>query len=208
YTDHRYTENTRVSYPIEFIPNALIPGIAGHPKVVIFLTADAFGVMPPVAKLTTEKAIYNFILGYTSKLAGTERGIVEPQATFSVCFGAPFMPLNPKTYAQMLGKKITQYGSRVYLVNTGWIGGPYGVGKRIDIDYTRKMVKAAIDGTIDVNGYHEDPIFQFSIPNALPGIPNDILNPGNLWSNHSDYSNEATKLRNRFDEVMKKYLPL
>ncbi len=208
YTDHRYTENTRVSYPIEFIPNALIPGIAGHPKVVIFLTADAFGVMPPVAKLTTEKAIYNFILGYTSKLAGTERGIVEPQATFSVCFGAPFMPLNPKTYAQMLGKKITQCGSRVYLVNTGWIGGPYGVGKRIDIDYTRKMVKAAIDGTIDVNGYHEDPIFQFSIPNALPGIPNDILNPGNLWSNHSDYSNEATKLRNRFDEVMKKYLPL
>ena len=208
YSDSRYTENTRVSYPIEFIPNALIPGIAKHPQVVIFLTADAFGVIPPVAKLSTEKAIYNFILGYTSKLAGTERGIIEPQTTFSVCFGAPFMPLNPKIYAQMLGEKIVEHGSRVYLINTGWVGGPYGIGKRIDIDYTRKMVKAAIDGSIDAGGYKEDSIFQLLIPNSIPGVPTDILNPGNLWTNHSKYATEAMKLRNRFDEVMKKYLPL
>jgi len=208
FSDNRFTENTRVSYPIEFIPNALIPGIASHPQVVVFLTADAFGVMPPVSKLTPEKAIYNFILGYTSKLAGTERGIMEPQATFSVCFGAPFMPLNPKVYAKMLGEKVVQNGSRVYLINTGWVGGPFGIGKRIDIDYTRKMVRAAINGSIDAGGYHEDPIFHLLIPNSLPGIPSDILNPGDLWKDHSKYTTEATKLKNRFDEVMNKFLPL
>ncbi len=207
YNDGRYTENTRVSYPIEFIPNAQIPGIAGHPNVVIFLTADAFGVMPPIAKLTREKAIYNFILGYTSKLAGTERGIIEPQATFSVCFGAPFMPLNPKVYARMLGEKITRHGSRVYLVNTGWVGGPYGVGKRIDIDYTRMMVRAVIDGSIESAGFKEDPILQFLIPNQVEGIPTNILSPGNLWNDQKEYMVQATKLKNRFDEVMKKYLP-
>ncbi|MGQ9748077.1 MAG: phosphoenolpyruvate carboxykinase (ATP), partial [Candidatus Caldatribacteriaceae bacterium] len=148
YNDARYTENTRVSYPVDFIPNALIPGMAGHPKVIIFLTADAFGVLPPVANLDREKAISYFLLGYTSKLAGTERGIVEPQATFSVCFGAPFMPLKPRVYAKMLDERIRKHAPRVYLVNTGWIGGPYGVGERIDINYTRTIVRAVIEGTI------------------------------------------------------------
>src|SRR5215213_3706994 len=143
------TENTRVVYPINFIPDAVIPSVATHPKVIIFLTADAFGVMPPIAKLTKEGAMYHFMSGYTSKLAGTERGITEPKETFSQCFGAPFMPLHASKYAKMLGKKITEHGTRVYLINTGWTGGPYGIGKRMNLTYTRAMVTAAINGKIE-----------------------------------------------------------
>ena len=141
FADDSITENTRAAYPIEHIPGAIIPGMAGHPTAIIFLTADAFGVMPPVAKLTGEQAMYHFLQGYTSKLAGTERGITEPQATFSSCFGAPFLPLSPLVYAKMLKEKIARHQTDVYLVNTGWSGGPYGIGKRININYTRAIVR-------------------------------------------------------------------
>ncbi|HPZ81331.1 MAG TPA: phosphoenolpyruvate carboxykinase (ATP), partial [Candidatus Atribacteria bacterium] len=198
YSDTRYTENTRVSYPIEHIPNALIPGIAGHPEVVILLTADAFGVMPPVAKLTKEKAVEFFLLGYTSKLAGTERGVVEPQATFSACFGAPFMPLHPQVYAKMLGEKISQHGSRTYLVNTGWMGGPYGVGKRIDITYTRAIVHSLIDGSIESYPFREDPIFGFLVPEELEGVPRELLHPRSAWRNGNEFDKQAKKLQSDF----------
>ncbi|MEN3185789.1 MAG: phosphoenolpyruvate carboxykinase (ATP) [Atribacterota bacterium] len=199
YSDARYTENTRVSYPVEFIPNALIPGMAGHPQVVIFLTADAFGVMPPVAKLDKEQAVSYFLLGYTSKLAGTERGIIEPQTTFSVCFGAPFVPLRPQVYAQMLGKRIEKYSPRVYLVNTGWIGGPYGIGKRIDIDHTRTIVRSIIDGSIEHVPFEREPIFHLLIPGELPGIPASILNPALSWKNHAEYHEKALELAHQFE---------
>jgi phosphoenolpyruvate carboxykinase (ATP) len=205
FSDSRYTENTRVSYPIELIPNALIPGIAGHPRVVIFLTADAFGVMPPVAKLSKQEAMYHFILGYTSKLAGTERGIVEPEATFSSCFGAPFMPRNPVVYGKMLGEKIEKYKTRVYLVNTGWTGGPYGVGHRIDIDYTRAIVRAAIDGSIENEGFYQDPVFKFLVPRKVGDLPAEIFVPRNTWKDPGLYDQRARELQSRFEAVMQKY---
>src|SRR5262249_24856012 len=147
--DGSLTENTRAAYPLDYIEGAQIPSVAGHPKVMIFLTADAFGVMPPIAVLSQQSAMYHFMSGYTSRLAGTERGITEPKETFSHCFGAPFMPLPAKQYADMLGKKITEHGTRVYLINTGWTGGPYGVGKRMNLSYTRAMVSAALSGEIE-----------------------------------------------------------
>ncbi|MDK2897203.1 MAG: phosphoenolpyruvate carboxykinase [Candidatus Atribacteria bacterium] len=208
YNDNRYTENTRVSYPIEFIPNALIPGIAGHPQVVMFLTADAFGVLPPVAKLTRKMAIYHFLLGYTSKLAGTERGIVEPQATFSTCFGAPFMPCHPRVYGEMLGEKIDRHGVKVYLVNTGWVGGPYGVGQRIDIGYTRSIVQSIVDGSIESVGYREDTLFELLVPKSVPGVPPELLDPRGQWQNPEEYDQKAKELIGRFEENMKKYQPL
>lgn len=205
YNDAHYTENTRASYPIEYIPNALIPGIAGHPKVVILLTADAFGVMPPVAKLTKEKAVEFFLLGYTSKLAGTERGIVEPQATFSTCFGAPFMPLHPQVYAKMLGEKIAQHGSRTYLVNTGWIGGPYGVGKRIDITYTRAIVQSIIEDSIDNSPFWEDPIFGFLVPEEVKDVPRELLHPRSTWKNGSEFDEQAKKLQRDFEKTINRF---
>src|SRR5207249_9575857 len=150
-------ENTRAAYPVEFIDNAVIPGIGGHPKNVVFLTADAFGVLPPISKLSPEQAMYHFLSGYTAKLAGTERGVTEPQPNFSTCFGSPFLPLPPMTYARMLGEKIEKYGSHVWLVNTGWTGGPYGVGKRMSIQYTRAMVSAALDGSLSQMDTRPDP---------------------------------------------------
>ena len=199
------TENTRVVYPLEFIPGAIIPSLANHPKVIIFLTADAFGVMPPIAKLSKEGAMYHFMSGYTSKLAGTERGITLPKETFSQCFGAPFMPLHATNYAEMLGEKITQHNTRVYLINTGWYGGPYGIGKRIDLKYTRSMVTAVINGELDKKSFRLHPIFNLEIPIECPGVPNEILDPGKTWGNQKEYVQAATKLANLFIQNFQKF---
>ena len=198
YDSDKVTENTRAAYPVEFIPGAVIPGVGGHPKTVVFLTADAFGVLPPIAKLSKEQAMYHFISGYTSKLAGTERGITEPQATFSSCFGAPFLPLSPMVYAQLLGEKIEKHNSNVFLVNTGWTGGAYGVGRRMNLEYTRAMIKAALDGDLDSVEYEQDPIFGLKIPKTCPDVPSEILNPKNTWSDKAAYDKTADKLAESF----------
>ncbi|MBD2039990.1 phosphoenolpyruvate carboxykinase (ATP) [Microcoleus sp. FACHB-672] len=205
YDDGSLTENTRVAYPVEYIPNCLIPGMGGHPKTVIFLTADAFGVLPPIAKLTKEQAMYHFMSGYTSKLAGTERGVTEPQATFSACFGKPFLPLSAAVYAQMLGERLDKHGAAVYLINTGWSGGPYGVGKRIPIKYTRAMVSAALNGHLDRVQFHAHPIFKILVPATVPGVPSEILDPRNTWSDETVYDRQATALANLFVENFKQY---
>lgn len=198
YANSSLTENTRAAYPIDNIEGALIPGVGGHPKVIVFLTADAFGVLPPLSKLTKEQAMYHFLSGYTSKLAGTERGITEPLATFSTCFGAPFLPLEPQVYAEMLGERIVSYGTKVYLVNTGWSGGPYGVGKRINLGYTRAMISAALKGTLDTADFSEDPIFGVYVPNHVEGVPDEVLNPRNTWQIKKDYDSNAKDLALRF----------
>jgi len=199
------TENTRVVYPLEFIPGAVIPSLAGHPNVIIFLTADAFGVMPPIAKLSKEGAMYHFMSGYTSKLAGTERGITQPKETFSQCFGAPFMPLHASHYAEMLGNKITQHNTKVYLINTGWYGGPYGIGKRIDLKYTRSMVTAVINGELDKRSFKFHQIFNLEIPLECPGVPNELLDPAQTWNNQKEYLQAATKLANLFIQNFQKF---
>jgi phosphoenolpyruvate carboxykinase (ATP) len=198
YNDKSLTENTRAAYPIEHIDNAVIPGVAGHPKVIFFLTADAFGVLPPISKLTKEQAMYHFITGYTSKLAGTERGITEPTATFSTCFGAPFLPLEPRVYAEMLGERISAYDTKVYLINTGWSGGSYGTGKRIKLAYTRAMITAALNGSIEQANFNADPTFGLLIPDHVDGVPNEILNPRNTWTDQDTYDAVAKDLAFRF----------
>lgn len=205
YADDSLTENTRAGYPIDFIPNAELSGLGGQPKTVVFLTADAFGVLPPVSKLTKEQAMYHFMSGYTSKLAGTERGITEPQATFSTCFGAPFMPYHPAVYAKLLGEKIDAYNSKVFLINTGWSGGPYGVGKRMKLSYTRAMVTAALAGKLDDVEYVLDPIFNILVPQSCPGVPDEILNPKNTWKDAGEYEKLAHNLAERFVENFKKF---
>src|SRR5919109_80878 len=205
FSDESLTENTRAVYPLDFIPGSIIPSVAGHPKVIIFLTADAFGVMPPISRLSKEAAMYHFMSGYTSKLAGTERGITEPKETFSQCFGAPFMPLHAKIYADMLGRKIAQHYTKVYLVNTGWSGGPYGVGKRINLTYTRAMVRAALsDGLVDIEFYN-DGIFNLEIPVSCPGVPLEILEPRNTWSDKRKYDSSARKLARLFVKNFEKF---
>jgi len=188
------TENTRAAYPIEFIGNAVIPGLGGHPKNVMFLTADAFGVLPPISKLAPQQALYHFLSGYTAKLAGTERGVTEPQATFSTCFGAPFLPLHPTVYTKMLGEKLAKHRTQVWLVNTGWNGGPYGVGSRMKIAYTRAMVRAALNGDLDNVPTELDPIFGLPIPIACPGVPAEVLNPRNTWVDQDAYDQKAHEL--------------
>lgn len=205
YTDSKYTENTRAAYPIEYIPNAAVEGIGNHPKTILFLTADAFGVLPPISKLTKEQAMYHFVSGYTSKIAGTERGIKEPQATFSACYGEPFMLLNPLFYAKMLGEKIEKYNVNVYLVNTGWIKGPYGVGERIKLSYTRSMVRAAITGELDNAEYELHPIFNVLIPKKCSNVPDEILNPINTWDDKQKYYEDARKLLEKFNNNYKKF---
>jgi phosphoenolpyruvate carboxykinase (ATP) len=205
FTDGSLTENTRVAYPLDFIPGAIIPSIAGHPTVIIFLTADAFGVMPPIAKLTKEGAMYHFMSGYTSKLAGTERGITEPKETFSQCFGAPFMPLHAMEYAKMLGQKISQHNTRVYLINTGWSGGPYGVGKRMDLKYTRAMVTAALNRELEKVRFKHDDIFNLDIPTSCPGVPSEILDPRNTWSDKNEYDLSANRLAELFVKNFQKF---
>lgn len=198
YDDTSLTENTRAAYPLNHIDNAIIPSQAGHPKTIIFLTADAFGVLPPVSKLTTEQAMYHYLSGYTSKVAGTERGITEPQATFSIGFGEPFLPLQPLVYAEMLGNKIDTYGTDVYLINTGWSGGAYGVGSRIKLSYTRAIVNAILDGSLKEAEWEKLPVFDLALPKACPNVPAEILNPRNTWANEADYDKQLKKLANMF----------
>jgi phosphoenolpyruvate carboxykinase (ATP) len=205
FDSNRFTENTRAAYPIEHITGAVIPSVAGHPQVILFLTADAYGVLPPIAKLTKEQAMYHFLSGYTSKLAGTERGVTEPEATFSTCFGAPFLPLSPSVYAEMLGKKIDEHGVRVYLVNTGWSGGPYGVGQRMKLSYTRTMVTAAINGDIEKANFSPDPIFGILVPDAIQGVPSSVLTPRNTWSDPVAYDKQARLLAEQFIQNFKKF---
>jgi len=205
YDDNRLTENTRVAYPLDYIPGAVIPSVGGHPKVIVFLTADALGVLPPVSRLTKEGAMYHFMSGYTSKLAGTERGIKEPKSVFSECFGAPFMPRPASVYAKILGEKINKHNAVVYLVNTGWSGGPYGVGTRIKIKYSRAMVTAALTGVLDIVKYRHDDLFNLDIPIDVPGIPSEILDPKNTWFDKDSYKLSAKKLAQMFVENFKKF---
>jgi phosphoenolpyruvate carboxykinase (ATP) len=201
----RITENTRASYPIDFIPNHEPSGCAGHPKNIVFLTADAFGVLPPIARLTAEQAMYHFLSGYTAKVAGTERGVTEPSATFSACFGAPFLPLHPGAYARMLGERIAEHGSRVWLVNTGWTGGPYGTGHRMKLGFTRAMVTAALSGQLDHAHYAADPVFGFEVPTKVPGVPSDLLAPRSTWADGGAYDAQAAKLAGMFRDNFEKF---
>ncbi len=200
------TENTRVSYPIYHVENAIIPSKGGHPKNVIFLTADAFGVLPPVAKLTMEQTKYYFLNGYTAKVAGTERGIKEPVPTFSAAFGAAFLLLHPTVYAEVLVKKMQQHGSQAWLVNTGWTGGPYGVGKRIDLPVTRKIIDAILDGTLEKAEYELFPVFNLWIPKEIPGIDSAILNPRNTWKDKQAYDKTRLELAKKFIENFKQFM--
>ncbi|HEY7293125.1 MAG TPA: phosphoenolpyruvate carboxykinase [Vicinamibacterales bacterium] len=201
--DDRWTENTRAAYPISFIENAAPAGQGGHPRHIIMLTADAFGVLPPISRLTPEGAMFHFLSGYTAKVAGTEKGVTEPKATFSTCFGAPFLPLPPSTYARMLGERIAQHGSRVWLINTGWSGGPYGVGKRMKIGYTRAMVRAALAGQLDGVAYAKDPVFNLDVPMTCPEVPAAVLNPRSTWTDAAAYDAQALKLARMFRENFK-----
>ena len=199
------TENTRSSYPLSFIEGAVPSGMAGHPTHIVFLTADAYGVLPPIAKLTREQAMYHFLSGYTAKVAGTERGVTEPKATFSACFGAPFLPLPPSVYARMLGERIDRYGPGVWLVNTGWTGGRYGVGHRMKLSYTRAMVNAAVSGQLDDVKTRPDPVFGLQVPVDVPGVPANVLDPRGTWKNPSDYDEQARTLANMFRENFTKF---
>ncbi len=205
YNDDTITENSRVAYPIDYIHNAEPKGMAGHPNAVIFLTADAFGVLPAVSKLTHEQAQYHFISGYTSKLAGTEQGITEPVAAFSTCFGAPFMPRPAAVYAQLLTERLKQHNVSVYLINTGWQGGAYGVGKRVSIPNTRAMVTAALNGELDKQEFEPHPIFNVLVPKACPGVPAEILNPRGQWPDTAAYDQKAIQLASMFIENFKTF---
>lgn len=205
YDDNSLTENTRAAYPIEAIDNIVMPSVAGHPSTIVFLTADAFGVLPPISKLSKEQAMYHFLSGYTSKLAGTERGVTSPEATFSTCFGAPFLPLPATRYAEMLGEKIDQHNVRVFLVNTGWTGGEYGVGSRMKLAYTRAMVKAALEGDLDNVETIKEDIFGLEIPAHVPGVPDEVLLPIKTWSDPDAYNKKAEELAQKFRENFKKF---
>jgi len=203
--DDALTENTRASYPLKHIPNIVPGGMAGHPTNIIMLTADAFGVMPPIAKLTPEQAMYHFISGYTAKLAGTEKGVTEPQPAFSSCFGAPFMALHPSVYGNLLKEKIRRHKATCWLVNTGWTGGPYGVGSRMQIKYTRAMINAALSGELAAVNYETDPIFGLHLPTSCPGVPEEVLNPRNTWQDKAAYDNQAKKLAQAFKDNFADY---
>jgi len=199
FNDDSITENTRAAYPISYIPQALIPGVAGHPRQGLFLAADAFGVLPPVARLTPQQAMYHFLSGYTAKVAGTEAGLgSEPQATFSTCFGAPFLPLRPSVYAKMLGEKLERHRGQVWLINTGWTGGPYGIGQRMHLPYTRAIVAAVLAGKLDEAEFDTEPTFGLQVPRACPGVPAKQLNPRNTWKDKAAYDAQARELAARF----------
>ena len=205
FSDSSITENTRVSYPVHFINNALHPSIGGVPKNIFFLTCDAYGVLPPISRLTAEQAMYQFISGYTAKVAGTETGIIQPKPTFSACFGAPFMPLHPAKYAALLGEKIRRHNVAIWLVNTGWTGGSFGTGKRIDLNYTRAMIAAALDGRMKEVKYEADPVFGIAIPTTCPGVPQHMLHPSNTWEDKAAYDEAAKKLAALFISNFEKY---
>jgi phosphoenolpyruvate carboxykinase (ATP) len=202
--DASLTENARASYPLRFIDNAISSGQAGHPRHIVMLTADAYGVLPPIARLTPAGAMYHFLSGYTARVAGTEKGVTEPEATFSSCFGAPFLPMPPSVYATLLGKKMATHEPRVWLVNTGWIGGAYGVGTRISIAQTRALLAAALAGRLDDVPYGKHRIFNVDVPLACPGVPADILDPRGIWASPQRYDEQAKKLAGMFAENFKK----
>tara|TARA_B100000242_G_C43044306_1_gene487305 strand:+ start:880 stop:2496 length:1617 start_codon:yes stop_codon:yes gene_type:complete len=205
YKDTSLTENTRVSYPINHIKNIAKPSVGENPKNIFFLTADAFGVLPPVSKLSSGQAMYHFISGYTAKVAGTEAGITEPQTTFSACFGAPFMPLHPTKYAEMLGIKMQEQNVNVWLINTGWSGGPYGVGERISLNYTRSMISAILNGDLENVKYNTHSVFGLKMPDSCPNVPADILNPKNTWKDKNKYDVKANKLANAFNKNFEQF---
>jgi phosphoenolpyruvate carboxykinase (ATP) len=200
------TENTRVSYPIHFIENALPKSVGGEPKNIFFLTYDAFGVLPPISRLSVGQAMYFFLSGFTSKVAGTEAGVTEPQTTFSTCFGAPFLPLHPTKYAELLGQKLTENPNiKVWLLNTGYTGGPYGIGKRMSLPHTRALITAALTGKLDSVAYNAHPVFGVSIPTACDGVPAEVLNPRTTWSNAAEYDAKANELAVEFNKNFAKY---
>ncbi len=205
YEDTSVTENTRVSYPLNHIPNAKVPSVGGIPKNIFFLASDSFGVFPPISKLSPEQAMFHFVSGYTAKVAGTEMGVKEPKPTFSTCFGAPFMPLHPSKYAELLGKKIKENEVKIWLVNTGWTGGKYGTGKRMKLDYTRAMITAALNGELDNVNYHEHPNFGFMIPETCPNVPAEILDTRNTWADKDAYDSQADELAGMFLKNFEKF---
>jgi phosphoenolpyruvate carboxykinase (ATP) len=205
YNDDSRTENTRCAYPVDYIDGAVIPGKGGHPKTIIFLTADAFGVLPPISRLNTDQAMYHFLSGYTAKLAGTETGVKEPEPNFSTCFGAPFMPLRPKVYAEMLGRRMQEHGAQCWLVNTGWFGGPYGVGSRMKLPYTRAMVNAAIEGKLNNMEFETDPAFGLTVPKSVPGVPSEFLHARDAWQDKAAYDQSAAVLATKFAENFAKF---
>ncbi|MFA0964272.1 phosphoenolpyruvate carboxykinase (ATP) [Roseivirga sp. BDSF3-8] len=205
YENTEVTENTRTSYPINHIDNAVEPSKGGIPQNIFFLTCDAYGVLPPISKLNKGQAMYHFISGYTAKVAGTEAGITEPQTAFSACFGAPFLPLHPTQYAEMLGEKMKKHDVNIWLINTGWSGGPYGTGSRIKLPYTRAMISAALEGKLDSVEFKNHPVFGVAMPTSCPGVPSEILDPVNTWDDKDDYQNKADKLANSFISNFGKY---
>ena len=207
YDDGSLAENTRVGYPIDFIPNAAIPGVGGIPKVVIFLTADSFGVLPPISRLSKEAAMYQFVTGFTSKVAGTEIGITEPVPTFSTLFGEPFMPMDASVYANMLGERIEKYNTKVYLVNTGWTGGAYGTGSRMKLKYTRAMITAALNGELEKAEFVHDDLFNLDVPQSCPDVPSEIMNPRDTWADKEAYDAQAKRLAGMFHENFTKKYP-
>lgn len=205
FSNKSITENTRVSYPLDFISNAVHPSEGGHPEHIFFLTCDAYGVLPPISKLTPEQAMYQFISGYTAKVAGTEAGVTEPTATFSACFGAPFLPLHPGKYAELLGEKLKKHEAKVWLINTGWTGGAYGTGSRMKLNYTRAMITAALEGKLDQVSYETDAVFGFDVPQSCPDVPSHLLNPRATWSNVEAYDEAAKALAKRFVTNFEKF---
>lgn len=205
YDDDSITENTRGAYPLTYIDNAVLPSVGGHPDNVVFLTCDAFGVLPPVSRLTPEQAMYHFMSGYTAKVAGTEAGVTEPSATFSACFGAPFLPLPPRRYAELLGERLQKHKAQCWLINTGWCGGPYGVGKRISIAHTRAIVTAALSGTLNEVEYRTDPIFGLHVPTRCPDVPDNLLDPRSTWDDRSAYDKKAKHLAGLFKENFEQF---
>ena len=205
YDSDMYTENTRVTYPVDFIPGAVIPSVGDHPRNVIFLAADAFGVLPPVARLSREQAMYYFINGYTSKLAGTEAGVTEPTPNFSPCFGGPFLPRPPMVYAQWLARRIEEHDANVWLLNTGWTGGAYGEGSRFKLAYTRAFVTAILNGSLASGEFQIDPAFGLSVPTKVAGVPAEILLPRNTWSDAAAYDQKASSLADLFRQNDAKY---
>jgi len=205
YNDESRTENTRCAYPVDYIDGAVIPGMGGHPKSVIFLTADAFGVLPPISRLSPDQAMYHFLSGYTAKVAGTEAGVKEPQPNFSTCFGAPFLPLRPKVYAGMLGSRLKEHNAQCWLVNTGWFGGPYGTGERMKLQYTRAMVRAVIEAELNKAPFVVEPSFGLSIPKSCPGVPADFLDARGAWKNKTAYDHAAADLAARFAKNFERF---
>jgi phosphoenolpyruvate carboxykinase (ATP) len=203
--DARLTENTRGAYPIQFITNSVPSGMGGHPRNIIMLTADAFGVLPPIARLSADAATYHFLSGYTAKVAGTEKGVKDPTATFSTCFGAPFLPLHPNVYAKALGERIARHNVRVWLVNTGWTGGAFGVGSRMKIAHTRAIISAALSGALDSEGYRHHPIFNLEMPTSCLDVPSEVLDPRSTWEDKDAYDAQARKLATMFVENFKTF---